>query len=60
MKVVHLSTQDFGGAGKAAYRLHKGLQAIGVDSTFIVLDKKSGDPSVKVIPDFELKFTYKL
>lgn len=51
MKVVHLCTQDFGGAGNAAYRLHKGLQAIGIDSTFIVLDKKCKDPSVKVIPD---------
>ena len=54
MKVVHLCTQDFGGAGRAAYRLHKGLQMIGVDSTFIVLDKSSGDTSVKVIPDYEL------
>ena len=53
IKVVHLCTQDFGGAGKAAYRLHKGLQAIGVDSIFIVLDKHSGDPSVKVIPDYD-------
>ncbi|MFA6596666.1 MAG: glycosyltransferase, partial [Ignavibacteriaceae bacterium] len=55
MKVVHLCTQDFGGAGNAAYRLHKGLQAIGVESTFIVLDKKSKDPSVKVIPDNQPK-----
>ncbi len=54
LKVVHLCTLDFGGAGRAAYRLHKGLQMIGVDSTFIVLDKRSGDPSVKVIPDYEL------
>ena len=53
MKVVHLCAQDFGGAGKAAYRLHKGLLAIGIDSTLIVLDKKSGDPSVKVISDYD-------
>ena len=50
LKVVHLSTQDFGGAGKAAYRLHKGLQTIGVDSTMLVLNKRSGDSSVKVLP----------
>jgi len=49
-KVAHLCTQDFGGAGKAAYRLHKGLQKIGVDSTMLVLNKKSGDPSVRVFP----------
>jgi glycosyltransferase involved in cell wall biosynthesis len=50
LKVVHLCTQDFGGAGKAAYRLHKGLQTIGVDSTMLVLNKRSGDSSVKVLP----------
>lgn len=49
-KVVQLCMQDFGGAGKAAYRLHKGLQSIGVDSTMVVLNKKSGDPSVKILP----------
>ncbi len=50
LKVVHLCTLDFGGAGKAAYRLHKGLRSIGVDSTMLVLSKGSGDPSVKVLP----------
>jgi glycosyltransferase involved in cell wall biosynthesis len=49
-KVVHISTHDFGGAGKAAYRLHKGLQKIGVDSTMLVTNKKSNDPSVRVFP----------
>ncbi|QTA87917.1 glycosyltransferase family 4 protein [Desulfonema magnum] len=49
-KVVHLCMQDFGGAGKAAYRLHKGLQSIGLDSAMLVLNKKSGDPTVKVLP----------
>jgi len=43
--------QDFGGAGGAAYRLHRGLLSIGVNSTMLVLNKKSEDPSVKVIPD---------
>jgi polysaccharide pyruvyl transferase WcaK-like protein len=50
MSVVHLCSQDFGGAGKAAYRLHKGLQTIGVNSTMLVLNKRSGDSSVKVLP----------
>ena len=50
LKVVHVCTQDSGGAGKAAYRLHKGLQEIGVDSTMLVVNKKSADPSVKVFP----------
>ena len=51
MRIVHLCMQDFGGAGRAAYRLHRGLLSIGVNSTMVVLNKKSEDPSVKVIPD---------
>ena len=50
-RVVHLCTQDFGGAGKAAYRLHKGLKTIGVNSTMLVLSKRSGDSTVKLFPD---------
>jgi len=50
LKVVHLCTHDFGGAGKAAYRLHKGLQKIGADSKMLVLNKKSNDPTVKILP----------
>lgn len=50
IKIVHLCMQDFGGAGNAAYRLHKGLRSIGIDSTMVVLNKRSGDPSVKVLP----------
>ncbi len=56
-KVVHLCSQDYGGAGKAAYRLHKGLQQIGVNSKMLVLNKKSGDPSVEVFPS---KYTERL
>jgi GT2 family glycosyltransferase/glycosyltransferase involved in cell wall biosynthesis/predicted O-methyltransferase YrrM/SAM-dependent methyltransferase len=41
---------DFGGAGKAAYRLHKGLQSLGIVSTMLVISKKTNDPSVLVLP----------
>ncbi len=51
LKVVHLCAADFGGAGKAAYRLHKGLLSAGVDSTLITAIKNSNDPSVKVLPE---------
>lgn len=38
MKISHLSTFDLeGGAGRAAYRLHQGLQKIGEDSSFLSL-----------------------
>lgn len=42
-RIVHLCTQDTGGAGIAAMRLHIGLVKTGMDSTFLVLNKKSGD-----------------
>ncbi len=42
MKVLHLSNSDTnGGAARAAYRLHKGLQDIGVNSQMLVQEKLS-------------------
>lgn len=47
MKVLHLSTSDIdGGAARAAYRLHKGLQALDVTSQMLVRAKSSIDKSV--------------
>jgi len=47
MKVVLINTSDTeGGAARAAYRLHQGLQGIGVSSQMLVKNKKSGDPNV--------------
>jgi len=47
MKVVLINTSDIeGGAARAAYRLHQGLQGIGVSSQMLVKNKKSGDPNV--------------
>jgi len=47
MKVVHLNTYDvIGGAARAAYRLHQGLQQIGVKSQMLVQTKASDDYSV--------------
>lgn len=50
IKVINLCATDRGGAGTAAFRLNKGLQSIGVDSTMYVLSKKSADNSVKLLP----------
>lgn len=36
MKVVHISNFFHGGAGTAAYRIHKTLVAVGIRSTFLV------------------------
>ena len=47
MKITHLSTYDlFGGAARAAYRIHQGLLSVGIDSKFLVQRKTSDDPSV--------------
>ncbi|MBW4608386.1 MAG: glycosyltransferase family 4 protein [Hassallia sp. WJT32-NPBG1] len=47
MKILHLSTHDTsGGAARAAYRLHKGLQYIGLDSQMLVQEKLSDDKTV--------------
>ncbi len=49
-KIVIVSMSDSGGAGTAAWRLHRGLQAAGQDSTMLVGTKKRQDPTVKVLP----------
>jgi glycosyltransferase involved in cell wall biosynthesis len=47
MKVAILSTSDVnGGAARAAYRLHQGLQSISVDSQMLVQDKLTNDRAV--------------
>lgn len=47
MKILHLSTSDIeGGAARSAYRLHRGLQQVGVSSSMLVRSKDSIDDSV--------------
>ncbi|WP_371363591.1 D-inositol-3-phosphate glycosyltransferase [Sporomusa rhizae] len=46
MKIALLCTQDNGGAGRAALRLHKGLNQIGEDSTFYVKRKTTDSYNV--------------
>ena len=47
MRIVHLSTQDInGGAALAAYRLHRGLQRLGHESSMFVATRSSQDPTV--------------
>ncbi|MFH1457316.1 MAG: glycosyltransferase [Patescibacteria group bacterium] len=50
MKIVHFSTFDIeGGAGGAAYQLHKSFSQEGLDSLMLVKYKKSKDDSVVMI-----------
>ena len=47
MRVLHLNTSDLnGGAAIAAYRLHKGLLNVGVDSRMIVQNKEGSDNEI--------------
>lgn len=47
MKILHLSSFDVkGGAARSAFRLHQGLQSIGVDSWMLVQNKSSDDPKI--------------
>ncbi|MEH2354970.1 glycosyltransferase family 4 protein [Nostoc sp.] len=54
MKILHISTHDInGGAARAAYRLHTGLQDIGLQSQMLVQEKYSNDKTV-VAPKIRL------
>lgn len=47
MKILHCNTFDiYGGASRAAYRLHKGLQSSSIDSHMLVQNKRGDDWSV--------------
>ena len=47
MKIVIMNTTDIeGGAARCAYRLHKGLQRSGANSTYVVQNKFSTDEDV--------------
>ncbi len=47
MRILHINTTDItGGAGIAAYRLHKALRSQGVESFMLVQSKRSNDASI--------------
>lgn len=46
MQVLHLNSSDDGGSGRAAYRLHKGLQNLSVVSYILTQHKTSDDTTV--------------
>ncbi|HLF18607.1 MAG TPA: glycosyltransferase [Candidatus Omnitrophota bacterium] len=46
MNIIHLTNNDFDGAGKAVYSLHTSLRKLGVNSTMLVYRKKGVDDSV--------------
>ncbi|MGQ4646873.1 glycosyltransferase [Lyngbya aestuarii] len=54
MKSLIISTSNSGGAGRAAYRLHQGLQNIGTPSQMLV-QTKVGDDSNIIAPQISLE-----
>ncbi len=47
MRILHINTYDQeGGAGLAAWRIHKGLQHLGIESHMLVQTRTSGDAGV--------------
>ncbi len=46
MKNLHISTYDFGGAARAAFRLHLGLNSICLKSKMLVLRRLSYNSDV--------------
>lgn len=47
MKILHLGTNDIkGGAARAAFRVHTALRKLGYDSTMLVANRDSDDPTV--------------
>jgi len=43
MNILHLNTSDFGGAGKAAYRLHRNLLLCGLKSVIMAMTRNTGN-----------------
>ncbi len=55
MNILHVNTYDIsGGAARAVYRIHKGLQEIGISSKMLVQSKTSDDKTV-IDPGNKLK-----
>ncbi len=54
MKILNVNTSDIsGGAARVAYRIHKGLQGISIDSRMLVQSKVSDDKTV-IGPDSKI------
>ena len=51
MKVLLISSKDYGGAGKGALMTHRALKSIGVESKLLVLRRHSSDQDVVQFPE---------
>lgn len=55
MKILHLTTQNIGGAGRAAVRLHQALLKQGIDSKMIVQNKIDDQPHIYSLTETRLE-----
>lgn len=61
MKILHINTTDIeGGAARAAYRLHKALLKMGIDSQMLVQTKNSDDNTIQTVYKTKLGKAYSL
>lgn len=60
LNIFHLNTYDtYGGATRAAHRLHEGLLCLGYDSTMYVAARRSNDPTISaLIPPAGLIYSF--
>lgn len=59
MKVVHLSTTDYGGAYEAAQRISDSLTSYGIESFVMVRTKNGNTPTIPIYNSFSQKFLSK-
>ena len=60
MKVVHLVTDDIGGAGRAARRIHASLVQQGIDSQVIVLEKYDDNDCHRILNNRAARVLFKI
>ena len=49
VKILHITNNDFDGAGRAVLRLHNGLLNSGIDSKVLVLHRENKEEYAKTI-----------
>ena len=61
MKILHITTNAGGGAGRAAMRLHRSLLKTGIESHILFLkDKAEGIPNAHCYADYENSLIFKI
>ena len=55
MRILHLTTQNIGGAGRAAVRLHQALLKQDIDSKMIVQNKIDDQPHIYSLTETRLE-----